>query len=281
MTLNTWEFSYNGLTFGGDQPHGITTISGLNPPDARIDETERASDHGSFIYAQFLSARTITIEGDVEGTDVSDFDTKITQLKAAFTPQANHLPMLMSVPGGVTKRIYCKPTKVSYPVDINYNLLYATWAVELMAEDPRIYSDASYSSDLMAAIANGIGFNLAFNVNFGGTTGGGLTQTITNQGNFPTLPVVVVYGPAANPVLRNLTTGYSLNLAITLGTTEYLIIDFAARTIVLNDLSSRYSSLLVGSKWWALQPGANTIQFSATGTAGSTKATLSYRDAWN
>lgn len=281
MALNDWEMSYNGLTFGGTTDYGLIQIDGLNPPDARIDEIEKAGDHGSFIYAQFLTARTITISGDVTGADEFEFDININRLRAAFAPQTDPQPLSMSIPGGAPKQIICLPTKVQFPVAFEYQMFYETWTVELMAPDPRIYADASSTSDLFPAIANGIGFNLAFNVNFGGTSGGGLTGAIYNNGTFPTLPVVTLYGPINDPILTNQTTGQALLLNIHLGATERLTLDFGAKTIVLGNNSSRYSSLATGSSWWSLQPGANTVQFSGTGIAGSTRASFIYRDAWN
>lgn len=281
MALNTWEFSYNGLTFGGSNTIGITSVTGLSPPNARIDEVEKAGDHGSFIFAQFLTARTITIEGDVTGTDAVDFETKINQLRAAFAPQTAPQPLSMAVPGDVAKRAYCVPTKVDFPVDVNYSMFFETWAVELMAEDPRLYSDAANVVDIYPAVANGVGFNLGFNVNFGGTSGGSLTQAVPNDGSIFTLPVVILRGPMVNPTLTNKTSGASMKLDISMIETETLTLDFYAKTALLNGFSSRYSSIIPGSSWWPLQPGANTVQLSAGSITANTRATVTYRDAWN
>ena len=280
MALNAWEFAYNDLTFGGDNDIGLTNVEGLSPPDLRVDEIERASDHGSFIFAQWLSSRTITFEGDIIGNDTTDFNTKIDSLRAAFSPQAAPLPLQFSIPGGVDKRVYCVPSRLVFPVNVDYSMQMGGWSAELRAEDPRIYSETYYNYDIGPYIENGITFNITFNVNFGGTSGGGLSQTLTNNGTIGTFPYVVFQGPAVNPKLRNLTTGETLALNINLASTDIFVVDFQARTI-MQDAYSRYSSLDISSTWWQLAPGDNVIKLEAGSTTGSTKATVSYRDAWN
>jgi Siphovirus-type tail component, C-terminal domain/Phage tail protein RIFT-related domain len=281
MAINNWEFAYNGLTFGGANDIGVTSVTGLSPANARIDEVEKAGDHGSYIFAQFLEARTITIEGDVTGISAIDFESKINLLRAAFIPQLTPQPLQMAVPGDVQKLAYCVPTKIDFPIDISYQTFYETWTVEFMAEDPRIYSNATNVVDIYPAIPNGISFNFVFSINFGGTSGGSLTQSATNNGTFPSPPVVLLHGPMTNPVLTNLTTGKYMRLAISIGELETLTLDFYAKTAILNNLSSRYSSVVPGSSWWPLQPGANTVRLSADGITSNSKATVTYRDAWN
>lgn len=243
-----WEFVYNGLTFGAASDTGVLSVEGLNPPDSRIDEVEQAIKHGSFVFAEFLTSRRITMQGDIIGDSNNDFATKINDWRAAFVPRASDLPLVYKFPGEVEKRIYCVPTRRFFPANLNYNLNFTNWTLELLAQDPRIYAEAA--SQLVGA------------------------GVAANAGIFPSFPIATITG-ATNPVIGNSTTGKEISLTLTMAGGEELIIDFDKRTIELDGVN-RYETLnLPTSEWWDLEPGNNTITYSGGGVL-----TLDWRSAW-
>lgn len=269
-----WAFDYDGFSFNDDD-FGVIKVEGLDPPDIRSDIVEKAEDHGSYVFAQYLSHRLITFEGDLM-TD-ADFESRITELRGAFVPRTTAAPLSFLI-GDTEKVVFCKPLRTAFPIDRAYSYGDGRWTVQLVAEDPRIYSAELQSGTLTPFTANGIGFDVAFPVDFGGGEGG--SMGMVNAGVFGTPPITRIDGPVTNPKVTNVTVDKFLRVDITLAVGEFLILDHAARTVMLNGESSRYSQLTTDSEWWNLEAGSNTIRFDGSNTGGATQVIVTWRDAW-
>lgn len=246
--MANWEYEYRDLTFGGAQDIGIESVEGLETPMSKLDEIQRAKDHGSWDYADYLEARKITFTGDIVGTDATDFEGKVNELRAALLPAESALPLILNIPGDVVKRIYCKPIRRKLTTDRNYSNFYGKWAAEFIAGDPRIYADVE--SELIGA------------------------GTAENAGIFATPPVVVITGSSTNPKITNTTTGEFIEITTTVASGEDLVIDFANKTIY-NDTDSAYAAMTATSTWWDLDPGDNVIAFTGGGTL-----VMNWRSSW-
>ncbi len=281
--LAVLESSYNGLLLGGlRSPIGVSNIDGLSMPDLRHESAARLAAHGEFVFALFAVARILTYTGDIS-TDAGSAarQAAATALGGAFAPQETDSPLLVKLLDGSIRQINCKPSRLSFPIDGGYHHGAIPWVGELIAGDPRIYDATVQSIVVPPSSANLPGFGFPFDFPFGFGAGGVVGQTVaTNDGTWTTLPVVTINGPITNPELVNLTTGESLVLAITLGPTDSLVLDFVARTITLNGTASRYSALQIGSVWWELQPGANALELIGSGFAAGTVATVVFQSAW-
>jgi hypothetical protein len=157
--------------------------------------------------------------------------------------------------------------------------------IHLVSGDPAIVSDIELAVDTtgLQPGQGSWGFPFAFAFAFGDTASGG-TATVQAGGNAPTYPTIRVYGQATSPRVANLTTGESLSLsALSLAAGDFAEIDTAAKTVTLNG-SSLHS--LIGaldiptSTFWALQPGPNTIQLTASQFAAGAYAEIRWRDGW-
>lgn len=279
MTLNTYEFSFNGLVMNGTNAYGVIAIDGLSPPDRREESIDKAEDHGAYVYAAFLSPRRIVIEGDIVGLVGDDFEADVTAWRRAFVPQVSPLPFTYLLPGDgdITKQIFCVPTRSALAVDSEYPLGYAKWHVELLAGDPRIY-DMGSTITQGAGTANGLGFNIQFNVNFGGGSSSAASAGYNNIGIFPTPATAKLHGPMTNPEIRNNTVGKSIKMNIDIATGDALWVDFASKTLKMNGTVSKYGTLSSDSEWWQLEPGVNDI--ALTVDAGTGQMELFYRSAW-
>lgn len=144
MTLQNWEFSYNGLLFGGATQYGVVRVEGLDPPNIKVDVREKVSRHGSFVYARFYSERRVIITGDIVPTSglPEDLEPLVNTWRTTFAPQSADLPLLYKLPGVAVRRINCRPARASIVKDARYELGVATWIVELVAGDPAIYNEA-------------------------------------------------------------------------------------------------------------------------------------------
>ena len=261
---NDWEYVYDGLTFGGDTAYGVTEVLGLTePPNLREDLSDRVAEHGGFSYIDLYEMRRISISGDIVGTSMSDFETKVQTLKEKFYPQSSPQPLVFKRPGLVQQRVYCKPSRFSLPMAVQYQLGYGDWSVQLLAEDPRIYADTLSTLTQSGASASGV---------------------VNNAGDFPIyFEKVRLSGPYTNITFRNSAdTSQKIQIAATIasGTGNYIDVDFKRRTLTKHDGTNMYGSLTSDSKWFAIQPGNTTVQLVTTGGSGTTQFIAEWRSGW-
>lgn len=241
-----YEFSYNGLLLGANTPYELIEVQGLDPPDIRESSTDIMQGHGQFVYADYITGRRILIQGDAHQLG-SQVQPLMNAWSAAFLPQSLDLPLQFKLPGQAVERIYCKPTKRKYVVDRMYALDYAEWALELLAADPRIYSDT------LATLMR---------------TGNG-NLSLPNTGTFPAPLIINLVGPIDTPTITHVETGKFIKLNTNIAANTLVSIDFATRTIWLNG-ASLYSVLDDTSKWFELAVGVNTLTLAGTSTVATT-----------
>lgn len=249
MPLNELEFEYNGVIFGGTTQYAVTQIEGLDPTDAREEEVQKAIDHGSYVYSEFLDKRRIIFAGYVNAGTPTALETAMAPFKAAFRNQLTAQPLKLKLPGQVQKRVYCQPRRRSWPTTLDYTLGFGEWTVELTAGDPRIYDDVE-------SIRTGSG-------------------AAVNDGDFSTFPTVTITGAATNPTITNTTTGESLRVNTVMGVGDNLVIDFLEKTIMLNGTSIYGSLDSAVSDFFDLEPGSNAITYSGGGVME-----MRWRSAW-
>jgi hypothetical protein len=140
-----------------------------------------------------------------------------------------------------------------------------SFTVPLLAPDPRRYAQTLTT-------------NTSLTISGSGTS---TTQTITNNGDMPSPPVVTIVGPAVNPFIQNLSLSGSpfVRWAGTLGGADTLIFDLGAATVTVNGTADRGN--LNSALWWQLQPGANSIKYGRASGASTSTCSLAYRDAYS
>lgn len=277
--LNDWEYYYDPLRFGGDQPFGLTLVEGLHPPESRTDIVNRSEGHGSFIHAGFLLHRTLMFTGDMAGDSVS-FMNRLNTWREAFAPRRTEKELHFKKPHEVQKIIKCVPVRRFYPENPRFSINYVTWNVQLLASDPRIYSADEHSQQINPTEpVGGIDPSFTFDVSPGGSAQTGIA-TVTNGGVFGAPHKARIDGPTLNPKIINLTTEEWTEFVIELVDGEYLEIDYLDKIVTLNGQTSRYNTLPGYNKWWVLEPGGQDIQFISDTVGGNTKLTLTWRDCW-
>lgn len=267
--VNSWEYSYNGLTFGGNTSYGVQEVTGLaSPPEIRADLNDKVGRHGMYTYMDRYEARRITITGDIaDQSTQANFEAKVVAIKTAFVGRVNDSPFVFARPGlggSGQHRVFAKPSRVEVPLDTAYAIGYGAWAVELIAGDPFIYDDSATTVAI---------------------TGGAGTVSANNQGNIATLfEQVRVTGPYTGYVTLRINgdTNNSLKIAYAVTAGNYIDVNFKERTIVDNGGTSRYGSIDQSvSKWWELPVGSTTLQAQfGGGTSGATRVDWTFRSAW-
>ena len=107
-----------------------------------------------------------------------------------------------------------------------------------------------------------------------GVSGDSGLRVANNVGDYETWPTLEITAPAGatNPRIENVTTGDILRLDIALAAGDVLTITTnpRRRSVLLNGSTDRYNAVDPTSSFFALQPGGNTLRYSATGAGGST-----------
>jgi hypothetical protein len=107
--------------------------------------------------------------------------------------------------------------------------------------------------------------------------------TVTNQGDAPAWPRLLLHGELVNPVVWNVSTGQRLALHTTIFDGETVTLDGRARTAVSDGPSggNRYHTIDRSvSDWWQLHPGDNLIRLLADGAGPNGHATVVWNDAY-
>ena len=273
-----YQYSFNNFTFGEGSDFWVTVIDGLDPVDSRVDINERPEDHGAYVYAGWNEVRKVVFQGDLYAVG-SYFANAVNTFRQAFASRRGLVPLYFKLPYETEKCVFVLPVKRSFNMDIPYSNGHLKWAVQFVAEDPRIYgADLITTTIGPTTPAGGIDFSVDFDTTFGGTTGG--QAAIINSGVANSPAVMRINGPASYPRIVNLTTGERTLIQGDVAAGDYLEIDYGLKTVILNGTTSRFHLLQQPHNWWLLEPGTQYIQFAASGTTGASSLVIKHRSAW-
>ena len=275
--------SYNGLVWGPTTQFHIAKIAGaMDIPGIRASDTLKAFQHGHFRGVDLSAGRVVDLTLALIGVDYNDFfNNLVPAVENAFVPQvssaATELPLLLF---NSTRVIFCRPRKRAMAYDAGNYQRVGTVDVQLVASDPRVYDANQQVINIPVAVSSsGASWPWVWPVAWG-TAGTGGIVSVTNAGNFATRPVISIKGPVDNPVLTNATAGQSVQFVLSLVSTDTLVVDFDAHSVILNGTASRRSSMVAGSQWWEIAPGVSQIQYSANTVQVGSIATVTFRSAW-
>jgi len=142
MPVNAWEYSFNGLTFGGNTIYGVLQVTGLaSPPPTKSDIKQKVTTHGAFVFGNYYEEKHIIIDGDIAEVSAAALEGSVAAWRAAFAATSSDLPLLYRLGGSQTRRVNCRCMRRNIVVDEFYELGIARWTVELVAGDPGIYTE--------------------------------------------------------------------------------------------------------------------------------------------
>lgn len=255
----------------------LTRLNGFGMPVVEVNVKQRGSYHGGILGQYNYGRRELSIEGEIIGSSLSDFNSKRRAIEQAFT----------LFDGLKTLSIETKDS-LSLQVDVMiksaFNAPYergraviGDFRAELVAPYPYIESQAQVTTEL--SVFDGGGWALPIELPFDMSAGGTGAEIIANNGNGNAYPTVTIIGAIENPSLQNTTTSKNLSINYTLNTsTDYIELDFYNRTALANGTTNILQ--YVSGDWWTLAPGNNTVKLFA-GSAGATAlATMLHRHAY-
>ena len=277
-----WQLAYNGLDLGDTTSFDLVDIEGLGIPAVNGADLELIGRDGLHPGVDRLGGRFFELSFEVD-----DAPTNLAAFGAAFAPvdpegDPSELPLVFQIPGvagGGIRRILCRTRAAATPIGLQRNRSdIAEVIVPLAATDPRIYAETESSDSTgLPAGSNGLTWPLTWPLVWGVTTSGALV--LNNAGNFRTSPVLKIDGPVTNPRIANLTRDKAFEITIVVASGDHLLVDMAARTVLLNGTANRYGNIKTGSEWWSLAAGNNNVTFQAF-TTGSATLTVTWRSAW-
>jgi hypothetical protein len=257
----------------------VESVRGLDSAEFRVSQRDWEGNDGSFMDAEFESGRTILITGTVYASTAT-MESYLDTLKANYAPSNSLKKFYFKSPGVNERFLYVKPLGIKYDWESMRRLGMGAVQISMFAEDPRIYDSTLQTSTVQqgATVFTGFSFNLGFNFGFGGTSTTLDSVLVTVLGNRPTPAVFTMSGPVTNPRILNDTTNSEMVFVIDVPASNTLVVDSKYRTVKLNGVTNRRSSLQ-SPTWFMLQPGDNYIRYRA-GVAGTSTLTIEYYTAW-
>lgn len=272
-TLNDYNYAFgdSGVVLNSDGlPFvDVLDVSGLDSAPLRTTTDEHQGTDGTYIDTPYMSSQTIVVTGNLY-TNPFDPDTLLKQLRADY--QSNVVrPFYFQHPGQGLQFRNGQGGGCRYSVDTNRRIGMTPVQLTVLCSDPYIYDyPASTGSVSVPTVTTvGTGFNMAFNVGFGGSVPVN-GATVKNNGTHTAYPTITLTGACVNPTFVD-SFGVAMNFAITMAAGDQLVINCRNRSVVLDGTVSRRSALQ-GLKWFSVPAGlSSTIFFGATsGTATAT-----------
>lgn len=235
----------------------VKEITGLDSPEVRENAENLiqmdGGIHGDFFYGR----RPIVITGMLlNPASVDERNRRMTKLMRASNAMRADATLSWVLDGGYEQMVRVRRHQ---PLRIE-GAWQKSFQCSLVAADPRIYGIDFKQVNLSTSAAQ---------------------VTAANLGNFPTNPQMVFYGPAENPSIWDFSSGHHMKFNITLGTDDYLVVDTVTRTVLLNNETNRYGSLVFEeSTWFSLEPGDNDLRFQYDSAGSEAGIAIQWRDAW-
>lgn len=250
----------NGLTMGTTSAYyTIKEAQGFGTSEVDVVRHERPGFHGSIVPRAYFRARVMRLRVGVKSTTISDYATKRRALlKALDLPRDGLTTMTFTTTDNL--QLQCD-VQLAGSVDaplLGGEVTMGEMWIPLIAPNPLFLSQTETSQDITFATGTGI---------------------VNNTGDTLIFPEIEMYGDISGAIsLENNTTGRTLSFSgLSLGSSEYAVIDMENETVLKNDASNLYEYVDSDDFWW-LDEGKNTINISATtGGSGDMKITVKYR----
>jgi hypothetical protein len=239
----------------------LVSADGFGTPSVETVKWRRPGFHGIKVPRAFYRERVIRLVIQVRAENASTYESKRRDLLEAFDLPRDGLTNLKFETNSGLKL----QTEVQLNSEIQAPLragevTIGRFRIELVAEDPVLYSQTENEEDITFADGSG---------------------TITNSGNCPVFPEVRIYGNVQNPSVKNDSLGRTVSLSgITIASGDYFDIDMLNETVEDSGLASQYEYIDDDDFWW-LENGDNDIVLGGTaGGLGHRKVTIIYRDGY-
>jgi hypothetical protein len=286
MALTTGQWQVRDLVLGPGTAYEVEP--GTNPftLSVRSQGGNRAWNHGTWSGAEWANEKVVPMRVNVSGEDLSGWLSAFQALTAVFAPvgdSAEQVELRFEF-AGAEYLLQGRPRLV----DPDMSLLggfSSPVRCAFVAQDPRIYSGTlSQDSTGLPVQSGGLTVPLTVPFTVDGVLAGG-SLAMLNEGTTSTGLLARVDGPVPGPAVviqQPDGTVQSVRFDLTLAGGQFLTIDTAARTALLNGLpqSNQRGRAVWDIDPYPLPPGTSTLRYLAGGFNATTTVTASWRSAW-
>ena len=285
MALSDYQIQLpDGSVVGANRPVGFTEVTGLRDlatlrgSDADNSQQDGVTPGGSFATKRAVGVKFLIASpgGGAEAAyaplsanwqNVRDPSSVcltaasyLSQLAAGGTKPVSALQV--KLPGRADPLLVLgRPSRLSLP--INHEYQFGWWVVdaEWSVPDGLIYDATPNIATVYGMqVSKGAKFPWVFPVVFPTSAGG--VVTALNGGSYPAKPVYRITGPVTVPRISNPATGQAVQINLTLGPGDLLIVDSASRAVRLNGVN-RNNALDVSSSFFEVPPGGVGLRYSS------------------
>lgn len=248
--------------------------TGRHMPPAIVREEVVPDGDGSRVRSVRFDARQVVVPIYVEGPARTDLIAAVRTLARAMNPKRGEGTLRSTAADGEIRDLRCR-----YVDGLGLEETFPQFAVPTLlfrASDPFWYA----ATDQIVEYRTGTPstFFPLFPLTLSSSTVFG-DVIVDNTGDVEAWPVWLVTGPGSDLVLRNVTTGYVIDLPITLAAGESLTIDTrpGERTVLKQDGTNLFPNLTDDSALWPLIEGDNRIQIEFSAATAASAVQLAYR----
>lgn len=253
------------------------------PPTTFVTDTS-PTQPGSVVRSTRHQSRRLVLPIIVTGTSQTTLRSALQNLNYALDPVRGKGTLKVTAPDG-TQRITRAFLEDGMGLDesLNSTVNPSSWqraSLQFFCEEP-YWLDATTTSSTIAYNTTTATFFPFFPLRLSSSSVFG-TDTIDNSGDVMTWPRWTITGPGSAIYIKNLTTGKTLNLNVTLAAGESVTIDTApgVRTITKNDGTNLFGYLSSTSSLWPLAKGSNSIQLEMSSADTGSSIGYSYERRW-
>lgn len=277
------QIEWNGLLLGSGTPYQWKQLTGWDTmPGLDLADTDRPADHGAYPGRGLYQSRTVALTATVNSD--ADFTEELIALLRARTGYGDVEQPLIIADAGATLWAACRVINRDITHEKSRTQGIHPASVQWKASFPARYGLDEHTLTLTPGTATGgLTYPLTYPLDYG-TPSGGSTGVVSNGGEAPCVPTVVVSGPASAGFGVLTGDGRFLGLDLALAVGETATFDTRDGTVMINDTSDRtsfLSTVSVPPELWRLDPGDTTVQLIVpAGAAAGTQAQVTWSDTY-
>ncbi|MGH8879776.1 MAG: phage distal tail protein [Stackebrandtia sp.] len=280
--MDEGQVSVNGLVMGRDTSYRVNEFNPWNRAIRAEATGANPWSDGGWSGAEFYEPVTVEFKVRTQGANATDWQQLHWQLTQAFAPIRTALTEyeLRWVTAGVEYLMYGRPRSLS-PTVARLRTGQVAETASFYCPDPAIYSGAEHVVTIgLPDWTGGLTVPVVTPATVAATQTDGVA-TVTNAGNVAARLLLRITGPVTDPSVTVIDTdGIALTLTIetTLGPDDWIDVDTAERSVILNGSVSRLAD--AWGSWPLLYPGTSTIRYAAADHNDLTRLTIRWRDQW-
>jgi len=256
----------------------LSNLEGWGSPGSTATATQRAAGNGATMSAAYMKPRVVVGTGAILTEDPSLLTSAIDRLIDAV--DLSPFQLTVAEPG-LRRSLMVQRQDDVLPKKLN--AYEAEFSFQVIAKDPRKFGDLTSATTRLPFSSGGLVWPVTFPVTFTGVSGTGQV-TVNNPGNTQAPCWLRIDGPlpAGGWTVTHLGKQASLTFAssLALGSGEFVTVDMDRREVLAQGQAPR-SGYVTSRGWFSLDPGDNTIAFSAQNYSSTASLTVSTKPAWS